>query len=118
MLFRITSILVMSMFIGAAASATDSPTDPAIAKQCLRKETSVIDLGDRAMVVGPGWHATATATDIAWCVTTGKEPVCGVAETRYGCQYWPEEGGDDLAVCILTVADEACNGCISGEPWR
>jgi len=36
------------------------------------------------------------------------------AETRFGCQYFGEEGPDDLASCILTVIDIDCCGCISG----
>ena len=35
--------------------------------------------------------------------------------TQFGCQYFPEEGpADDLMVCILTILDGMCGGCISG----
>lgn len=66
-------------------------------------------------VEADGVSALVCGADISVCTGEG---CIDWQETREGCQYYGPEGPDDIAVCVLTVADEACNGCISGEPWR
>lgn len=77
--------------------------------------------GDVVVLRGHGWHAEVGEDAIAWCVepelATDGRGRCGFypVPTQFGCQYFPEEGpADDLMVCILTMLDGMCGGCISG----
>lgn len=64
---------------------------------------------------GPGMSLSLCGNDLSWCTDLGE---CGEVsdplETTFGCQYFGEEGPDDLSSCILTVIDIMCCGCISG----
>lgn len=77
--------------------------------------------GDVVVLRGHGWHAEVGEDAIAWCVepemAADGHGRCGFnpTPTTFGCQYFPEEGpADDLMVCILTILDGMCGGCISG----
>lgn len=77
--------------------------------------------GDVVVLRGHGWHAEVGKDAIAWCVepemAADGRGRCGFnpTPTTFGCQYFPEEGpADDLMVCILTILDGMCGGCISG----
>ena len=79
--------------------------------------------GSETMIFrGHGWHAEVGDDAIAWCMegadaTGAATSTCGMdpLPTTFGCQYFPEEGpADDLMVCILTLLDGMCGGCISG----
>lgn len=73
----------------------------------LGEDCAIAETADATMVL--------CGQEFAVCVG---ESCIEMTETRWGCQYFAEEGADDLLTCMLTVADEACNGCISGESWR
>lgn len=98
------------MFSIAAVAALMSTTASASPVQIHSK-------GDVTIVEGPGFEAVAEQDQISWCYEDERGIVCDHTETKWGCQYFPEEGpADDIAVCILTTLAENCCECLSVCP--
>jgi hypothetical protein len=71
---------------------------------------------DVTVVEGHGFEAIAEEDSLSWCYEGKDGTVCDGTETKWGCQYFGEEGPDDIAVCILTTLAENCCDCLSVCP--
>ena len=60
-------------------------------------------------ISGPGVGAVLCDGDLSWCYEDGE---CGEVEGHPWCR--DDEGHADIDVCILTLTDYTCCGCISG----
>lgn len=58
---------------------------------------------------GPGMSLSLCGDTLSWCTDDGD---CGESSGHSWCR--DDEGHADIDVCILTLVDYACCGCISG----
>ena len=102
-LLKILSFVTVTLF--SAISFADS-------RDVISKIASNTTTENCDVIRGENLLITMCKNEIAWCI----DDFCGTDpyETTFGCQYFGEEGPDDLATCILTMIDVACCGCISG----
>jgi len=99
-----------SMFIIAALTAL-------VSTNAIAGDIEIHNKDDVTIVQGSGFEAIAEIDQLSWCYETDRETICGGTETKWGCQYFPEEGpADDISVCILTTLAENCCECLSVCP--
>lgn len=88
-----------------------------ISNTAMASPVEVHSKGNVTVVEGHGFEAIAEEGALSWCYEGRDGATCGGIETKWGCQYFPEEGpADDIAVCILTTLAEACCECLSVCP--
>lgn len=102
-LITILSLAIISLF--PITSIADSRDVIEKIASNTTQETCTVIRGEDLLI-------SVCKNEISWCVGDfcGTDPY----ETTFGCQYFGEEGPDDLATCILTMIDIMCCGCISG----
>lgn len=98
----IPSVISIIAFSLAPSLATATPLTHA------KGDTVILVDTERGLevIVGPD--------DISWCHEDDTGLVaCGESEQPIGCQYFGEEGPDDLAVCILSTLANLCCSCLA-----